>query len=129
MLGRVGASKVREFSSSFFSGPCENARQCGLEGKVGPLCQPRLELSLKVVLWPTAIDLYGQGLPESGSLKFRHRHPTLGAVYLSERAAPSEDCVTPVMQSDRENKNTQLRKSHNVNVKHKLSVHLNLSLF
>lgn len=37
--------------------------------------------------------------------------------------------VILVMQSDRENKNTQLRKSHNVNVKHKLSVHLNLSLF
>lgn len=78
---------------------------------------------------PIANDLSGQGFSESGSLKFCTLCDTLYAVYLSDGAVPLASCVISIMQSDRENKNTQLRKSHNVNVKHKLSVHLNLSLF
>lgn len=74
-------------------------------------------------------DLYSQVFLESRSLKFCNLYSLLCAVYLSDGAVPLESCVIPVMRSDRENKNTQLRKSHNVNVKHKLSVHLNLRLF
>lgn len=126
----LGQVQWASFSSCICADPWENARDHSLEDEVWPLCQPSFELSLKLVLWANSHWTFnGQGFPQSGSLKFCNLHATLYAVYLSDGAVLWESCVIPVMQSDRENKNTQLRKSHNVNVKHKLSVHLNLSLF